>query len=805
MNTTGHGGSAIMSHHRELLTFLATLTALVVALFHESLLGGKVLSPSDAILVSRAFEPEGGPDYEPANRLLIDRALQTEPWLEFSRAQLRQGRLPLWNPLVGCGAPHLANGQSAVFDPFHLIAYLGTLPDAHAPIAAARLIVAGLGMFLLARRWRLGAWGRWFAGLSYPFCGFMIVWLLFPVAPVAVWMPWAFLATQALLDGPSARSVAIWGGVVGVLLVSGHIQTAAHVLLATGLFVLWCRPTRRGLIGWSGGFLLGVGLSAAAVLPLGCYLTRSPVWVDRLAAQASWLTLSPPRILDALTTAFPYLLGSQRYGHPNLARAVGAHNLNESAGGFAGLATLVWLAPLGLVSTPREPRARFLAVLTLLGGAIAFEAPPIANLVRIVPVLNVIDHRRLTLWVAFGLVLLGAIGLDRLRSPDWRYRSIWLAGALGLALLAVSIAISGPGLRAYAIAHYDRAAVVAPGVDRAILIERAERQASRTTAFVPRYALACAGQLLVLAALAWGIQRGRVPANGGRSCLLAITLADLLAFGYGYNPAIARDRYRPSSPLIERLRELAVPPARVLVLDPELPPNTLMRYGLADLRNYDSIEMARSLAYLGPLFEPGPTRTSRRAVTWDGVTRAYDRLRNANVAVVVGNTPPPDGRFEKIERIGSLWITRLSGSRVQPQLDADGRVRVVVPPDLENPTALPIAFDPGWRASAGGRPINLRPDPTGSFLAVGPSPDSRELVLEYKPPEVRLGLILSGGCLLLTGLMLVSRTGARSFPKTWLGAWSARSDPGRIGAMSPVRPKSPAISKEHHADDPLHV
>ena len=56
----------------------------------------------------------------------MDPVLQFQPWLEFNRRMIRSGRLPLWNSLAGCGAPHLANGQSAVFDPFHLIAYLGT-------------------------------------------------------------------------------------------------------------------------------------------------------------------------------------------------------------------------------------------------------------------------------------------------------------------------------------------------------------------------------------------------------------------------------------------------------------------------------------------------------------------------------------------------------------------------------------------------------------------------------------------------------------------------------------------------------
>ena len=44
-------------------------------------------------------------------------SLQFYPWRELAFSELRQGRLPLWNALVGNGAPLLANYQTAVFYP----------------------------------------------------------------------------------------------------------------------------------------------------------------------------------------------------------------------------------------------------------------------------------------------------------------------------------------------------------------------------------------------------------------------------------------------------------------------------------------------------------------------------------------------------------------------------------------------------------------------------------------------------------------------------------------------------------------
>ena len=119
-----------MGSFRETLGFALMLAGCLTVYFHETLLGDRILSPADVLLVEASFRRGATGDYEPINRLLMDPVLQFQPWLEFNRTMIRQGRLPLWNPYAGCGAPHLACGQSAVFDPFHLIAYLGTVPRA---------------------------------------------------------------------------------------------------------------------------------------------------------------------------------------------------------------------------------------------------------------------------------------------------------------------------------------------------------------------------------------------------------------------------------------------------------------------------------------------------------------------------------------------------------------------------------------------------------------------------------------------------------------------------------------------------
>lgn len=770
-----------MSPRRELLSFAAVLSALIGVFFHESLFGGKVLSPADVLFVSAAFRDQGGPLYEPANRLLMDPVLQFQPWLEFNRAELRRGRLPLWNSHAGCGTPHLANGQSAVFDPFHLMAYLGRLPDAYAWMAAARLLTAGLGMFVLARSWGFGTWGRWFAGLAFPFCGFVVAWLLFPVTNVAIWMPWLFWGSDRALARPGARSLALVALLVGLVLVGGHIQTSAHVLLASGLYAVWraCdtrveRAGRTGLACWAGGVVLGLALAAVQVVPLGFYLTRSPVWGDRTRELVPFWVVSKPRWLDAVGTAWPYAFGSQRRGHPNLARAVGAHNLNETAGGFAGLATLLWLAPLGWAARSRQPRAAFLGGLVALGAMGAFGLPPVDNLLRALPVLDVTDNRRLTLWIAFGLVLLGGAGMDAIVTIVGARRRrvgpvIWVGMSLVLAAVALNVPRAESRLRSRASDHYAKAAAATAGADPAVYKARAERQVRQVLTFVPSYLGVAAAHLLVLAGLALLADRGVVGANGVRGGLLALTLLDLFAFGFGLNPAIARGNDRPESAVVAHLRREVGNGQRVIGLGEELPPNTLMRYGLADARNYDSVELARSTSWFATLYERSAGAvTSRGEIRWAGVLRALDRLEDAAVAAVVSAEPPPPEAFAAVERVGATWIARLDARPVVSADDPDaalaverdhGELRITAQTSAETQIQIRETFDPGWRAERDGTPIRVEPY-RSTFLSLRVGPGSHRLTLRYDPPEVRGALALSVSAAVLAVFAL---TGFRPF------------------------------------------
>ena len=762
-----------MGSFRETLGFALMLAGCLTVYFHETLLGDRILSPADVLLVEASFRRGATGDYEPINRLLMDPVLQFQPWLEFNRTMIRQGRLPLWNPYAGCGAPHLACGQSAVFDPFHLIAYLGTVPRALAWMAAGRLWVAGLGMFLLTRSWGCGYWGRWFAGLVYPFCGFLIVWLLYLETPVAIWLPWLLLATDGVLNKPRARRSGLLAIVVGLVIVGGQIQTSAHVLMAAGLFAFWrgktafasWRERGRRVLAWAAGIALGLVVGAAQIIPLGYYLAKSPVWGDRQRESKAWWALSRPRLPDLVCTAFPYMYGSQRRGHPNLARGLGVHNLNESAGGYAGLATLIWLAPLALGQRGRRPEAGFLVALGVVGAMGAFHLFPVDNLLRALPVLDVTDNRRLSVWVAFSLSLLGAFGIDGLARGEHPARSwvaVWVLGAGLLGGIAIFIPRLEPLLRHQAERQYRAAARVAPQADMAIYQARGARQVRAALAFLPRYYGLAACELLALAVLALlAARQGPGLASRLPPVLIGLTLIELAHFGMGLNPAIAPEIQGFEPPLITRLRRGLGPGQRALGIGEELPPNVLMRFGLCDPRNYDSVELARSLQWFAPLFEKGSeSLSSRSQITWEGVHRARECLEAACVKAVVGASPPPPGRFARVERTGDVWITwlgspawasSLAGATLVSAQRDPGRSVLRTHAPASDQILIRETWDAGWTARIDGDPVPISTY-RDTFMSVSVPAGDHVIQLEYQPVEVIYGLM--GSALGIFGVIL---------------------------------------------------
>ena len=393
----------------------------------------------------------------------------------------------------------------------------------------------------------------------------------------------------------------------------------------------------------------------------------------------------------------------------------------------------------------------------MFGSAAAFRLPPVDNLLRLIPVLKVTDNRRMTLWLAFGLVTLGGFGIDRLgvlRTSRW-WRG-WLVVCTAGSILALGSAGTirhfAPLIRSRAETHYAHAAELTPGADPTEYHARAERQTAATLRFVPRYLATIGVEGLILAGLVAAYRRGKLTEQATQAGLFGITLLELVSFGFDLNPAIDPAEDRPTTRLIADLQRDVGQSGRVIGLGAEFPPNALMRYGLLDARNYDSVETRRNLDWFRQLYDPAvAAQSSRREISWDRVARSRELLRIAGVKAVVGPSKPPT-TFRRVQRYEAVWVAWLDDAEPLITLDGPGRItrqqgqdgQFEVDLAADGPVQLLVreTYDPGWVADVDGVVTVVEPD-RGAFLKVGLGRGQHHIRLKYDPAEVRVASLIS--------------------------------------------------------------
>ncbi|HVF98758.1 MAG TPA: hypothetical protein VND68_02875 [Chloroflexia bacterium] len=422
---------------------LAILPLLIsFAMLWPALLGQGVLASTDMVTYD-PFIGDGRPGVQPpisANPVLGDPVDQFIPWRLYARNELRAGRFPLWNPYNALGTHFHANYQSQVLSPFNIL-WLALPPIwGLGFIAALKWALMGLGMGLLLRRLGLGMLAAVFGSVAGQLMGPMVAWLQWPHTEALAWMPWLLLAALGWVDTRRLLWLAAFGALVAAELLAGHVETAFYSFALGGAFALAAvgaagMPPREkwlSLAGLIGAGVLGAGIAAAQFLPLLGVLASSWQWVAR-EGSTTHLTSLPPAA--ALTYLSPNGFGwaGSWYGPLNWIEIngyVGALTLLLAVWGLAA-AIFSRRAPDGDTIFPRRlgnalsPRKQlFWALAAITGISMAYGIPPF-SLLRNLPGFSSSLNYRLIAVAAGGLVVLGAMGLQRLieyRVPSAEYR-----------------------------------------------------------------------------------------------------------------------------------------------------------------------------------------------------------------------------------------------------------------------------------------------------------------------------------------------------------------------------------------------
>jgi len=463
------------------------------------------------------------------------------PWWSFAWRSILAGQLPLWNPLVGMGAPLAANYQSGLFYPPYWI-YLPIYAAGGVEwmawsvtlVVCAHLIWAGLGTARILKELRVGELGQTISGLAFSLSGYLVARAGFLSINAAVsWLPWILLGLLGVIKDKK-RSLFLLTASLTMLFLAGHAQTAWYCLL---LGAAWCvfwsfqtsqsrlenwKKLRQGILRFAAAGILAAGISAVQLIPTFEYLIQSQRAGEYGYSLAMTYSFWPWRFLT--------LFGPDLFGNPAQGNYWGYGNFWEDAIYIGLLPCLLALGFLLRSIFSKEGRledaqgfskrkfALFLGGISAVSFILALgkNTPIYPLLYRFVPTFDLFQApTRWSIWAVFSFSLLAGLGVDSLEKAGGRRLYVTRLAAAGcLAVIAGSLS-----------ARY--------WID-----------GLNPTFFVSSARAGSIGFLIVLLILAVPKEKAGRRYAGWSLAVVVLVAGDLVLAGWDLNPGIEKDFYR---------------------------------------------------------------------------------------------------------------------------------------------------------------------------------------------------------------------------------------------------------------------
>jgi len=729
----------------------------------------------------------------------------------FFARELREGRVPFWNPFIYEGAFSLPT-----FYPVDLLHVFDSGPAMVSWLLTLHLPLAALGAYWLARELGADPWGGFVAGSVYALGGLSLSSLNLYVFLQALALAPFFIVALRRAGREGGRSVPVASLVLALAVSTLAVEFVAQAVALGVALALAATPTRVGVARCLRAVALGVGLVAVPIAvtlgllgdtPRGAGFARDVALANAIPPTALLQVLVPSlfgSLADPVgawwggaffSKGLPYFLSlylgpvvlalawTGRGALPHVERRI------LIAGGGAGL----WYAlgaPAGLA-----------LALSYLPGFASFRFPSKAFL---------LPYLALALLAGFGATRLrSGAGLAALRNAGL---------AMGLLLL---VPLAGLWLAGSAVARW---ASIDPAAFGAVRVG------------VTASALGSLWPSLLVSGLAFGAMRGALAGKRLVPLLSALVVFDLARAGAGMNPQVSPSFFAPLPELLAQ--HLDATGGRVFSYGLDHSPafRRLLAAGSPRLSLASFFVNRQVLAPYNNILDGAPATEATDLTSF--VPRArelgpadYDPsavgslvpwLRNAQVSRVLSLDPldHPDlqllGEIPVVPRLAAVRVyalarpvsrayfacraLRVSGrdeSLARPysadfdlgrdlSLELEGRANCLAgratpirrdpgqevyetEADGEGYLVVRSSFARGWTALVDGSPVTvLRAN--GKHQAVAVPGGRHQVALRYEPPGLKIGLALSAFSWLAFSVALL-RPGALA-GHAWLRPWN---------------------------------
>lgn len=716
--------------------------------------------------------------YSPCSDIIAEHLANMEV---YARSIRDEGRFPLWNPAMNCGAPAFANPQSMILYPLSAL-YLILAPDrATNCFILASFLASGAGAFLLSRRLFGHVWVSAFCAVAYmlsfrSFCMIYAGWL--PKMPMFTLAPFLFWAAARVVDRTSPGRLSLLAIFIALGWVQGDMQLFAYCIVAVAVMVLASalrlprRDAARMVLATSAAVALGTLIAAPAILP----------------------RIEFVRLSTRTTPDYQFFL-SQSAGAGDLStlfdpRDNGGRRMEFWEDNFYFGLALYPLCVVGLFACWRRALLPAIAVLAAL--VLCFNTPLLRFLFDYLPGFALFRQPSRALILAqLAVIVLAGHGLYALiesrSTPTQTRRLAGLIAILGVGLLlftaatragAVSFVLAG------AVAAAAATVALAPGcIVLAVAIFAALPVVDAVVRMYPRLRTASLDEAFPPAPFHAGLVRsptsGRTAAIGrtaipyGQAGWFQIDLLNGYAslnlrhyFDYLVVLQTGRTDGAATVPMVWTEFVAAARPDMLRALDIRHivanEPLSLEAVGyrlassFADVPVFDFYQGVKPVPVCAfDVASPpaaGIFAQSLNRVADSAASLAAIASTPATVADVLGD--PPTGPFDF--KGGTIELTRRGLNVYEYAIDARGREFAM----------LPQVWYPGWRATLDNAAVPVyRVNHALVGCALPPGP--HKLILEMTSPSLRYGLWISGGAaavLLAINLVQRSRQGRAAAP-----------------------------------------
>ena len=241
------------------------------------------------------------------------------PLKYFLSNQLKQGKLPTWDPYRGGGFPDLAESQVGTFNLYNLISY--KLFPAIVAFNLGHIFIfftAAIGTYLFIRRQKFNQLESFFGAFIYTFSGFFIAHLShYLLIQAASFFPLLLYFTDKILkkDRNLIVNIILFAFILSQQIFSGNPQTVFITLLGICFYTLYLKLTHQTDSGHALILILavviGLVISAAQLLPL-FELSQISLRNEGLGTQELLFYKFPFKLL--ITLIFPFWFGNPQIG-----------------------------------------------------------------------------------------------------------------------------------------------------------------------------------------------------------------------------------------------------------------------------------------------------------------------------------------------------------------------------------------------------------------------------------------------------------------------------------------------------------